>query len=243
MDPNTRALMGLRDKNDDEDKPDRAGYHSFGDLGNYDVSTFGKNDADGNFTPEQQWYQTNVDDENSKIGYDRTAIRHFMNNTKAQRAYYFGIDEQGNIDPLPKPLGKLLHNTDTVRQIGGITDEEQKRLAEEFVKIEKMVNSANKTFLMENVAFICGFASAPGSQSESVYWINQNPIFLLRKSKTVNKVKRSFKYSYDSVYTKMDDEQLKNIINRYAKSDADEMEAKGNPNTAGNTMYADDAIG
>lgn len=241
MDDATKTAIGLKDRGNVEN-PDKSGYHVFGDLGSYDVATFGKKDDNGNFVPSQQSYRKDVNDENSAVPYDRTAIRNFMGNTKAQKAYYFGVDEQGNIDPLPKSLGKLLHNTDTVRQVSGITDEEQKRLAEEFIKIEKMVNSANKTFLMENVAFICGLASAPGSESESVYWINENPIFLLRKSKQVNKQPIKFKYSYDSVYTKMDDEQLKAILNRYAKSDADELEAKGNPNVAGSTMYADDSM-
>lgn len=245
MSPETRALIGLKDKPEDDsdkDKEEKAGYHAFGDLGAYDIYTFGKKGSDGTFTPERETYRTNVDDENSEVPYDRNAIRHFMNNTKSQHAYYFGVDEQGNIDPLPKPLGKLLHNTDTIRQIGGITDEEQKRLANEFIEIEKKVNSANKTFLMENIAFMCGFASAPGMSGESVYCINNNPMFLFTKTKTVNKVSTTFKYLYDSVYQKMDDEQLKAILSKYARSDADELEAKGNPNIKGSTMYADDTV-
>lgn len=238
MDDATKASIGLR-SHGNADNPDKAAYHVFGDLGAYDVATFGKKDAEGNFKPEQQWYRKDVDDENSKVPYDRTAIRNFMGNTKAQKPYYFGVDDEGNIDPIPKSLGKLLHNTDTMRYVGGITDEEQKRLANEFIQIEKNVNSANKTFLMQNVAFICGFASAPGMDGESVYWINENPLFLLPKEKTVNKEKISFKYLYDNI----NPEQLKNLLATYAKSEADEMEAKGNPNVAGSTMYADDEIG
>jgi hypothetical protein len=91
---------------------------------------------------------------------------------------------------------------------------------------------------MQNVAFICGFASAPGMDGESVYWINEKPLFLLPKEKTVNKEKISFKYLYDNI----NPEQLKNLLATYAKSEADEMEAKGNPNVAGSTMYADDSM-
>ena len=239
----TRTAIGMKPKKPSsdgtDDKKKRPEYHAFGELGNYDISTFGVEGENGEFTPERQTYRTDVNDPKSEVSYDRTAILNYMANPKAQHAYYFGVDENGNIDPLPKKLGELLHGLGTIRKLSGVTDEEQKRLAEQFASLEKIVNSSNKTLLMENVAFLCGFVSSPGEGRKSVYWINPNPMFLLsKKEKGV-----TIKYLYDSVYNKMDEEQLKALLNKYARSSADELESEGNPNIAGNTMYADDSFG
>lgn len=232
MDDNTKAALGLRGG---QSAPSPNGYHAVGDLGNYDVATFGAKDDAGNFTPVRNEYRTDPDDPNSVVPFERTAIRNYMSSVKDQHAVYFGVDEQGNIDPLPTALGKLLYNKSKKYDMSGISDQAQLKLAQEFAEIEKNVNSSNKTFLMQNVAYICGVATAPGSNKESVYWINENPLFLLQKEKTVNKVKTTFKYEYKNI----DGEQLKAILSKYAKSEADEMSAKSNGNVNGQAMYAD----
>ena len=233
MSDDTRTALGLRGP---QSAPsDGTGYHAVGELGKYDIGTYGRFDDNGNFLPVRNEYRTDKDDSSTAVPYERTAIRNFMSNASMQEAYYFGVDENGNIDPLPKALGKLLYNKSKEYDFNKISDEKERALASEFASIEKNIGMLNKTFLMQNVAYICGVATAPGAEKESVYWINENPLFLLTGTKTVNKQKMSFKYLLGNI----DNEELKAILSRYAKSDADEMEALGNSNVQGQAMYAD----
>lgn len=213
-----------------------SGYYPIGAAGNYDILTFGDKDDNGNYTAKSQEYLTDPDNPDSKVLYDRTAIRNFLSDIKPQRPVYFGVDENGNIDPIPKSLGKLLYNPSISHdsKLVQISDPNEIALAKKYFDLEDKNGMANKTFLLQNVAYICGVATEAGGKKRSVYWVNKNPLFLLTRQKQVNKVKTTFKYLFNN----MNNDELQEIINRYARSETDELMAMANTNAQGQTIYA-----
>jgi hypothetical protein len=115
-----------------------------------------------------------------------------------------------------------------------MSDPQEIALTKQYLDLSKKNNMANKTFLTHNVAYICGLVSDYTGNKQSVYWVNDNPLFLLEKSKTVNKVTTKMKYVFQGI----SNEQLKGIIGRFAKKESDELMAKANTNVEGQAMYA-----
>ena len=204
------------------------GYYPIGLPAEYDILTFGSKGDNGEYTPLGQEYLTNPEDMESKVPYERTAIRNYLSDIKPQHPAYFGVDENGNIDPMPKELGELLYNTKTNydSKLAQISNPNEMALAKKYCKLSRESEMADKTFLTQNVAYICGLATKDAGSKESVYWINKNPLFLLSKQKTVNKVKTSFKY----LFSGLNNAELQEILNNYARSQADELMAQANPN-------------
>ena len=218
------------------DEKSKTGYYPIGDAGKFDILTYGDKNDDGSYIAKSQEYFTDPDDMNSKVSYDRTAIRNFLSDIKPQHPVYFGVDENGNIDPIPKKLGQLLYNKTTNHdsKLAQVSDPNEIALAKEYFKAEDEYGMANKTFLLQNVAYICGLVSEVGGQKRSVYWINKHPLFLLTKTKQVNKVSTSFKY----LFKNMNNDELEEILNRYVRSETDELDSLANQNAKGQTMYA-----
>jgi hypothetical protein len=240
-----QELSAIRDKMTDDTKntifksgereKSNTGYYKIGPLGDYDVLTFGRKNDNGDITPERQEYLTDPDDFNSAVKYERTAIKNFMPDAKQTKTYYFGVDENGNIDPLPYNLGKLLYSkiTSHDKQIAAVTDEEQRKITEEYFAKYDSIQMANKTFIMQNVAYICGSVTDyTTGNKQSVYWVNKEPLFLLSKRKTINKKPIEYKFLYKNI----SNDELSEIINRYAKNDADEIEAMANQNIKGTSL-------
>lgn len=198
-------------------------YKNVGALGNFDVATFAQEDEMGNVNPVKQEYFKDTENMEPQ-NYERTAIRNFLSDIKPQRALYFGVDEEGNIDPIPVSLGKLLHaHKDSLSEkIKQLSDPEEIALAKEFAEKKKHNDMAIKTFLTHNIAYICGKSAQTGVVGkESVFWVNKNPLFLLEKSKT--KARDKFKY----LFPNLNNEQLEAILTKYGEMDAESME---NPN-------------
>ncbi len=226
MDDTTKAALRIRPENNEP--RDKNGYYDIGDeLGKFGVQTFATKKVDGTFVPIGHSYRKDVDDPNSETPYERTAVQNFLSDVNPQRAVYFGVDENGYMDPIPKSLGKLLHNTeDAPYDLSSISDPEQIELANEFIAGMKNFNMANKTFMMYNVAYVAGrVTDMTNGNIECVYWINPSPLFLLKKEKQINKVRYKWKYQVH-----VNEDSVKNALNRFVKSDADEIEAMGNPN-------------
>lgn len=206
------------------------GYYPIGNAADYDIMTFGSKADDGTYSPQRQEYYTDVDNPDSKVDYERTAIRNYLSDVQAQHPVYFGIDEDGNIDEVPKSLGEILHNTKTggpiEEKLAQMSDPQEIALTKQYLDLSKKYNMANKTFLTHNVAYICGLVSDYSGNKQSVYWVNDNPLFLLEKSKT--------KYVLQGI----SNEQLKGVIGRFAKKESDELMAKANTNVEGQAMYA-----
>lgn len=208
----------------------RARYRNLGPLGDFEIGTFSQEDEMGNVTPVKQEYYRDTEDM-TPINYDRTAIRNFLSDVRPQAPLYFGVDEEGNIDPIPKSLGKLLHGhkDSLASKIAQLTDPDEIALANEFAN-QKMKNDLSiKTFLMQNVAYMCGVATKIGGGigKKSYFWVNKNPLFLLEKGKT--KARDKFKY----LFPNMNNEELKSILIKQADIDCSELE---NQNVFGKSM-------
>lgn len=216
--------IGAYDPSSYEDKPR---YMDIGELGKYDISTFANKGSDGEYHPFKQEYYTDVDDIDSKVDYDRTAILNYMSNPKDHQTVYFGVNDDGTIDEIPKSLGQILHNTVTNwnRRLAAVTDPQELAQAKEYVRLMQKQDASSKTWLTQNIAYLCGTVQEIGeSGSESVYWVNPNPLFLLEKGKT--KDRPSFKY----LFSNMSNDELQEILDRFAKDKADELNVIANPN-------------
>ena len=205
--------------------PSTHGYYPIGDVGNYDILTFGNKGEDGTYTPQGQSYLKDPNDPNSKVEFDRTAVKNYLSDIKAQKPVYFGVDENGDIDPIPKSLGKILYKDSTIdvdSRIASVSDPEQVELLKRYFTLENEINMANKTFLLSNVAYMCGTVKDIDGRQFSAYWVNKNPLFLLEKTVGGEKVKY--------VVQKINNAQLEGIISRYARSESDELQAMANQN-------------
>lgn len=197
-------------------------YRFRGVLGDNGIASYVTGDEEN---PENLkfYYRTNPDDPNSSVEYNKTAIKHILSGDglKRQKPLYFGVYEDGSIDPIPKSLGKLLKGDNQVannaEKLKQITDEVEREWAEKFFNAEAERIIRDKIFLLTNVAYL---ACRP-KNSDSVYWRNPNPLFLLEKTKNKEKITYSFNINQND---------LDNILEKFAREAADELHAYENPN-------------
>ena len=229
----SRVPQGLEDKYypnryADETPEERAErlkkrkYYRFADdwLGDAGVSQFMSGDEEH---PEELkfHYLSDVNDPNSQVEYNKTAIRNILNGnvTNRQKPQYFGVYEDGSIDMIPKDLGRLLQGKSklNIEKLVDITDEEEKKWAEEFFNNLDTQSLTNKTFLLTNIAYL---AATPIGE-EAIYWRNEHPLFLLEK--TINKEKVSYKFN-------VNEQELADVLERFARNSAEELSGIENPN-------------
>lgn len=192
-----------------------------GYLGDAGISRYMSGDEKN---PEELkfYYREDPDDPNSEVEYNKTAIRNILvgDLTKRQKPQYFGVYADGSIDMIPKELGRLLHKPQKeVDNLANITDEIERKWAEEFFKNLNTVEMSNKTFLLTNIAYL---AVTP-SGGESVYWRNEHPLFLLSKSKTAKQDAYTYKIN-------VNENELSQILEVFAKKSADDLYELENPN-------------
>lgn len=225
--PEWRDKYGLSQDSDQNIGPKRrngSSYKYVGDLAAYNIATNTVADDNGVAVPVKGRYLTDPNDPNSAVEYDKNAIKNVMSDVTAQRPAYFGVYEDGHIDEIPKSLGQILYHVGSSKEaeIASIQDPQEKAWAEEYFAEKKHSEMSHKQWILNNVAYICATATSFGSgKKDSVYWVNQNPLFLLKK--TVNKQKIEYQFNIDN-------EELKNVLARFAKSEAEELEALANQN-------------
>lgn len=188
----------------------------------FGVATYGSKvrDAEGNvtMTPIKGSYYNSPDDMNSGQEYDNFAIRNRLSRPEDNlESVYFGVYENGDIDPIPNRLGKFLQGTTSShRRVDAGGDPDKEAAFKSYYDYLDNEDFLQKTFLLSNVAYLCMSAIDMSSGAKSSkFWVNENPLFLLKK--TVNK--------QDIKYLRLiNKEELKQALTMFAKKEADNLE-------------------
>lgn len=112
---------------------------------------------------------------------NKLAVRQIINpKVKGLSSTWFFVDASGNIEYLDKDLMNFLrYNYSNTRVVADIKDEmiemseEEKEFAQELENLQKSELS-EKTFLLENIIYMCGVIRKKGEENESFLWRNDD---------------------------------------------------------------------
>ena len=186
------------------------------------VATYGKKTRDdmGNITmePIKSSYLEDPNNPDSGVEYEKNYILNRLSKKEDNfGGIYFGVYENGDIDPIPGSLGKFLGTqTSSHKFQGDGVDVEKDNAFKSYYDYLDNENFLQKSFLTSNVAYICAKTKDMSSGTEkSRFWVNKSPLFLL--AKTVNKQKINY-------VKHVNEDELENALKIFAEKEANDLE-------------------
>ena len=214
--------VGYKQQQDDGEAYEKTGHFFMEPHNKFGIATYGSKTRDdmGNteFKPIKRSYLQDPDDEGSSVEYNDYAIRNRLSNIKDNlESVYFGVYENGDIDPIPHKLGKFLQGTSSSKRTIASGDPEKDAAFKSYYDYIDNDAFLQKTFSLNNIAYFCAsLRDMSNGTTGSKFWVNPHPLFLLQK--TVNKEKVKY-------LRKINDEELKNALTIFAEKEANNLEA------------------
>ena len=178
--------------------------------------------SEGEYVPRTTKYRTDVNDPESTVEIPNFSIRNMLARDDNQKAIFYGVNEDGTIDPIPDSLGRLLYKQSkkSERDLQAIVVQNDPRKLAQFQILYDFRNSESmrqKIFKLTNIAYLCASGTdIVTKRKDSYFWVNREPLFLIEKN--INKETVQFVPTINA-------DELEVILKREASKEADGIAA------------------